>query len=100
MSQITIEQSAFLASNLESSPIWCEVMYIFAFTYVKCSFQLKYLAIFTGVRTGISDYVMEELFCSALGYRNKRLRVRPTFGFVTLRSPRNSLSTLIFIHMY
>ena len=35
MSRITIEQSAFLASNLESSPIWCEVMYIFAFTYVK-----------------------------------------------------------------
>ena len=40
---------------------------IFAFTYVKCSFQLKYLAT---AYIGISDYVMEKLFCSVLGSIN------------------------------
>ena len=60
MSWITIWQSAFLASNLESILIWCEVMYInIIFTYIKCSFELKYMA---AVCTGISDYVMEKLF--------------------------------------
>ena len=32
---------------------------IFALTYVKCSFELKYVA---AVWTGVSDYVMEKLF--------------------------------------